>query len=191
MANIDRERKKYLRSSGNTSGRAGWNGWARLLRCGRDRPGGGFPNARYEPHASCGDCPLTARSRAKKSGRCIPKNRCRTTVAERLVKTRAELPLMGDQIICLSHEHAGPSCEPEGRPTAMSECPPSGQPVRQAGRRRRSSRVLTFSSRLARSLRRGAESCGAVAPRFVTRGGLTRVKVRAQPCCPLEIRTHC
>ena len=116
MANIDRERKKYLRSSGNTSGRAGWNGWARLLRCGRDRPGGGFPNARYEPHASCGDCPLTARSRGKKSGRCIPKNRCRTTVAERLVKTRAELPLMGDQIICLSHEHAGPSCEPEGRP---------------------------------------------------------------------------
>jgi hypothetical protein len=30
-------------------GRAG-NGWARLLRCGRDPSGGGFPNAGYEPH---------------------------------------------------------------------------------------------------------------------------------------------
>jgi len=40
-------------------GRAG-NGWARLLRCGRDRSGGGFPNAGYELHPSCGDCPLTA-----------------------------------------------------------------------------------------------------------------------------------
>jgi len=26
------------------------NGWARLSRCGRDRSGGGFPNAGYEPH---------------------------------------------------------------------------------------------------------------------------------------------
>src|SRR5215471_6801084 len=40
-------------------GRAG-NGWARLLRCGRDRSGGGFPNAGYEPHPSCDDCSLTA-----------------------------------------------------------------------------------------------------------------------------------
>jgi hypothetical protein len=27
---------------------------------GRDRSGGGFLNAGYEPHPSCGDCPLTA-----------------------------------------------------------------------------------------------------------------------------------
>src|SRR6202008_4501030 len=27
---------------------------------GRDRLGGGFPNAGYEPHPSCGDCPLTS-----------------------------------------------------------------------------------------------------------------------------------
>ena len=40
-------------------GRAG-NGWAWLLRCGRDRLGRGFPNAGYEPHPSCGDCPLTS-----------------------------------------------------------------------------------------------------------------------------------
>ena len=39
-------------SQRNTSGRAGWNGCARLLRCGRDRSGGGFPNAGYEPHPS-------------------------------------------------------------------------------------------------------------------------------------------
>src|SRR6516165_9139611 len=45
-------------------GRAG-NGWARLLRCGRDRSGGGFPNAGYEPPPLCGDCPSTARSRPK------------------------------------------------------------------------------------------------------------------------------
>jgi hypothetical protein len=36
----------------------------------------------------------------------IPKNRCRTTTAERMVETRAELPFIGDQIICLSHDHA-------------------------------------------------------------------------------------
>jgi len=32
---------------------------------------------------------------AKKSGQNIPKNRCRTTVAERMVETLAELPLSG------------------------------------------------------------------------------------------------
>ena len=36
----------------------------------------------------------------------IPKNRCRTTIAERMVETRAELPFIGDQIVCLSHDHA-------------------------------------------------------------------------------------
>jgi hypothetical protein len=38
-----------------------------LLRRGRDRSGGKFPNAGYEPHPSCGDCPLTARSRPKRA----------------------------------------------------------------------------------------------------------------------------
>ena len=49
-------------------GRAG-NGWARLLRCGRDRSGGGFSNAGYEPHPSCDDCSLTARSRPKRAAK--------------------------------------------------------------------------------------------------------------------------
>jgi len=35
---------------------------------------------------------------AKKSGQNIPKNRCRTTIAERVVETRAELPFIGDQV---------------------------------------------------------------------------------------------
>jgi len=81
------------------------NGWARLSRCGRDRSEGGFPNAGYEPHPSCGDRSLTARSRPKE-GQTILKNRCRTTIAERMVETRAELPFIGDQVVCLSHDQA-------------------------------------------------------------------------------------
>ena len=39
---------------------------------------------------------------AKKSGHNTPKNRCRTTVTERMVETLAELPFIGDQVVCLS-----------------------------------------------------------------------------------------
>ena len=35
---------------------------------------------------------------ARKSAQNIPKNRCRTTIAERIVETRAELPFIGDQV---------------------------------------------------------------------------------------------
>src|SRR6516165_9980167 len=66
----------------------------------------GPDNAGYEPHPSCGDCPLTGSEPAKKSGQNIPKNRCWTTIAERMVETRAELPFIGDQIVCLSHDQA-------------------------------------------------------------------------------------
>jgi hypothetical protein len=52
--------------------------------------------------------PLTARTRPK-SGQNIPKNRCRTTIAERMMETRAELPFIGDQIVCLSHDQAARS----------------------------------------------------------------------------------
>jgi hypothetical protein len=45
---------------------------------------------------------------AKKSGQNIPKNRCRTTIAERMMETLAELPLTGDQVVCLSHEPGRP-----------------------------------------------------------------------------------
>src|SRR5215472_8018878 len=45
----------------------------------------------------------------QKSGQNIPKNRCRTTIAERMVETRAELPFIGDQVLCLSHDQAARS----------------------------------------------------------------------------------
>src|SRR6516162_5782542 len=46
---------------------------------------------------------------AKKSGQNIPKNRCRTTIPERMGETRAELPFIGDQVVCLSHNQAARS----------------------------------------------------------------------------------
>ena len=46
---------------------------------------------------------------AKKSGQNIPKNRYGTTIAEPMVETRAELPFIGDQVACLSHDQAARS----------------------------------------------------------------------------------
>jgi hypothetical protein len=46
---------------------------------------------------------------AKKSGQNIPKNRCRTTISERMGETPAELPFIRDQVVCLSHDQAAPS----------------------------------------------------------------------------------
>ena len=37
------------------------------------------------------------------------KNHCRTTIAERMMETLAELPFFGDQVVCLSHDQAAPS----------------------------------------------------------------------------------
>src|SRR5215469_6192945 len=73
-------------------GRAG-NGWARLLRCGRDRSDGGFPNAGYQPASVMRRLSLNHSEPAKKSSQNIPKNRCRTTIARRIVETLAELRL--------------------------------------------------------------------------------------------------
>jgi len=46
---------------------------------------------------------------AKKSDPNIPENRCRITIAERIVKTLADLPFIGDQVVCLSHDQAARS----------------------------------------------------------------------------------
>jgi hypothetical protein len=46
---------------------------------------------------------------AKKSGQNIPKNRCRTTIPERMVETLAELPFIGNQVVFLSHDQAARS----------------------------------------------------------------------------------
>jgi hypothetical protein len=58
---------------------------------------------------------------AKKSDQNIPKNRCRTTIAERMMETLAELPLTGDQVVCLSREPAARSGTPEGREKTQNE----------------------------------------------------------------------
>ena len=55
---------------------------------------------------------------AKKSGQNIPKNRCRTTIAERMAETPSELPFIRDQVVCLSHDQAarsGPRKEARSR----------------------------------------------------------------------------
>ena len=44
---------------------------------------------------------------AKKSGQNVPKNRCRATIAEPIGKTLAELPFIGNQVFCLSHDQVG------------------------------------------------------------------------------------
>jgi len=43
---------------------------------------------------------------AEKSGQNIAKNRCRTTIAEPIGETLAELPFIGDQVVCVSHDQA-------------------------------------------------------------------------------------
>ena len=63
-----RNRHRHHLSATLLDGRGG-NGCAWLLRCGRDRLGGGFPNAGYEPHPSCDDCSLTARIRPKRAAK--------------------------------------------------------------------------------------------------------------------------
>jgi len=94
----------------NTSGRVGWKrGWARLLRRGRDRSGGRFPNAGYEPHPSCGDCPLTARSRPKRAATISRKIVAGQPYLSGWWKREAELPFTGDQVVCLSHDQAARS----------------------------------------------------------------------------------
>src|SRR5215469_15755016 len=52
---------------------------------------------------------------AKKSGQNIPKNRCRTTIAERIVETLAELPFIGDQVSRAGESHPRALAEPDVR----------------------------------------------------------------------------
>ena len=66
-------------------------------------------NAGYEPASVMRRLSLNRSEPAKKSGQNIPKNRYRTTIAERMVETPAELPFIGDQVVCLSHNQAARS----------------------------------------------------------------------------------
>jgi len=63
---------------------------------------------------------LTARNRPKKSGQNIPKNRCRTTIAERVVETLAELPFIGDQVSRAGESHPCALAEPDVRLSTLN-----------------------------------------------------------------------
>ena len=73
----------------------------------------------YEPASVMRRLSLNRSEPAKKGGQNIPKNRCRTTIPERMVETRAELPFIGDQVVCLGHDQ-----------------PPAAYPRLRAGARR-------------------------------------------------------
>jgi len=62
-------------------------------------------------HPSCRRLSLNRSKPAKKSGQIIPKNRCRTTIPERMVETLAELPFMGTRSVCLGRSQAARSVE--------------------------------------------------------------------------------
>src|ERR1700747_658845 len=64
----------------------------------------------------------------QKSGQNIPKNRCRTTIPERMVETPAELPFIGDQVVCLSHNQAARS-GPASMSWGISWLNPHPQPI--------------------------------------------------------------
>ena len=55
-------------------------------------------------HAAILPSAMTARSGPKQCSQNIQKNRCRTTVAEPIGETLAELPFTGDQAVCLGHD---------------------------------------------------------------------------------------
>ena len=48
----------------------------------------------------------------QKSGQNSPENRCRTTIAERMVETLSGTALYRDQVVCLSHDQAALSSRP-------------------------------------------------------------------------------
>ena len=91
------------------------------ITLGRDRPGQVIdraqcfdavsPKRRRIPFTtpSCRARAVNRSEPAKKSGQKIPKNRFRTTVAELMGEMLAELPFIGDQIVCLSHDQGARS----------------------------------------------------------------------------------
>jgi len=62
-----------------------------------------------------------------------PENRCRTTIAERMEETLAELPFIGDQVICLGRNQAarkgggGPAAAPASIPSRWLRWPAAAQ----------------------------------------------------------------
>src|SRR5262249_20744596 len=61
------------------------------------------------PHPSCGDCPLTARSRPKRAATISRKIVGGQQYLSGWVETLTELPFIGDQGVCLSHDQVARS----------------------------------------------------------------------------------
>jgi hypothetical protein len=79
-------------------------------------------------HAAILPSAMTARSGPKQCSQNIQKNRCRTTVAEPIGETLAELPFTGDQAVCLGHDQAA-WCGPERQQgIALGLIEPCSQP---------------------------------------------------------------
>ena len=64
----------------------------------------GFRMLVMSPHPSCGDCPLTASEPAKKSGQISRKIVVGQQKLSGWWKTLAELPFIGDQVVCLGQK---------------------------------------------------------------------------------------
>src|SRR5215469_2672052 len=85
-------------SQRNTSGRAGWKRLGPVVTI-RSRSLGRRVSECWLSAASVmRRLSLNRSEPAKKSGHDIPKNRCRTTIPERMVETLAELPSIWDQV---------------------------------------------------------------------------------------------
>jgi hypothetical protein len=128
---------------------------------------------------------------AKKSGQNIPKNRCRTTIAERIMETLAELPFIGDQVVCLNHE---PSPQRNAIPRASAGGDPHTKTCRVQMADNASPKnpvppntvtVCTVMAQLPTagelSRERAYQTCGwrHAAPKGLLRGGRNRIEFAA------------
>jgi hypothetical protein len=89
------------------------------------------------PHPSCGDCPLTARSRPKRAAKISRKNRCRTTIAERMGENTSGTALWPGSGCLLKPQPGRPQRAEEGGADQIGR--PGDEPIdhraRSAGHR--------------------------------------------------------
>ena len=121
-------------------------------------------------HAAIHPSAMTARSGPKQCSQNIQKNRCRTTVAEPIGETLAELPFTGDQAVCLGLGHdqaawSGPERQPpmltsRSRSWRATESPASASSCWQRSSRARPA-VRCVRSRLFNGRRRPCNQLGS------------------------------
>jgi hypothetical protein len=80
-------------------------------------------------HAAILPSAMTARSGPKQCSQNIQKNRPRTTVAEPIGETLAELPFTGDQAVCLGHDQAAWSGPDPISPVSLESWPNPDAPA--------------------------------------------------------------